>query len=212
MADGDFNAQPLRVLDTLYRFVGGQRGSRVVDLGAPILRVHDVSREAERAASFRFIVEISDTTAGTGTQLFGNRDDLNIINNAPLNAPGELGLTRENARVWLHDVKCAITNASKGNLAQATAWAYPPSDAPAATELYGRVLGTWNTLFDVPAEAAGSYRWLYDNTARYSFPARLPLELGLFQYRMNDGGAGAASYSFRLDVEICPRGVEPARA
>jgi len=42
-----FTLAPLRLLDGLYRFVGGLKGESTMDLTSPIVRVHDLSREAE---------------------------------------------------------------------------------------------------------------------------------------------------------------------
>ena len=53
---GHFTKAPLRLLDRLYRFVGGLRGRSEMDLQSPIVRVHDVSREAELGT----IVDASD--------------------------------------------------------------------------------------------------------------------------------------------------------
>lgn len=49
----DFNARPLGVLERIYRFVGGLPDNiRSVELGLPIQRVHDVSREVELGSGF----------------------------------------------------------------------------------------------------------------------------------------------------------------
>ena len=42
-----YSANPLRLLDKLYNFVGGERNRSELDLASPIVRVHDLSREAE---------------------------------------------------------------------------------------------------------------------------------------------------------------------
>jgi len=44
---GRFTKNPLGVLDRIYDFVGGLQGEDSVDTVSPIIRVHDVSREAE---------------------------------------------------------------------------------------------------------------------------------------------------------------------
>lgn len=44
----DFTGRPLTLLDRIYRFTGGLRGVRAVDLVSDITLVHDVSRQAER--------------------------------------------------------------------------------------------------------------------------------------------------------------------
>jgi len=43
----NFSAKPLKVLDKIYRFVGGQLGPTEFSLEAAIQPVHDVSRESE---------------------------------------------------------------------------------------------------------------------------------------------------------------------
>jgi len=75
-----YRNKPLAVLDRIYNFIGGLRATSDMDLVSPIVRVHDLSREAElgtleiirRLTSGRspyFAINISNTHgAGTTTE------------------------------------------------------------------------------------------------------------------------------------------------
>ena len=45
----EFTRKPLQILDGIYKFVGGLRGTRYLDLGSDISLVHDVSRQSEKS-------------------------------------------------------------------------------------------------------------------------------------------------------------------
>jgi hypothetical protein len=61
-----FLNQPLKVLDRIYNFVGGETQRSSFDIGAQIQPVHDVSRQAERGEGREYITFTTFAHAGAG--------------------------------------------------------------------------------------------------------------------------------------------------
>lgn len=112
-----FAQRPLALLERVYRFVGGQRGSSAVDLASPIVRVHDVSRMAELSAATNrgsavgfFAVRISHTHTGVSTtRTAWNPYELNALASAQW-SPNPVDPSQE--WVWLMAAGIGINDAA----------------------------------------------------------------------------------------------------
>lgn len=112
-----FQAQALKVLDSLYRFVTvGNRSPALFDLEAPIQPVHDMSREAELQSGHGYnlgyyICMASQTHAGAGILY----DVVNLYD--PVNASG--GYTAvDPATEWLWFIRAWGNVGAAANLTQ----------------------------------------------------------------------------------------------
>lgn len=198
----------LRLIDWIYRFPGGLRGPGEVDIERPVSIVHDAAPAAGRSACIEYVFEQTQITAGDGSLDYQSLDKLNLITSIASirKRARNLGLTVNNSDVWLLGVSAAITNASKAELGNLAVFLYPEI-IPA--ELYGSLVAFYDTLLDVGAQDPPTYVWLYAGTEYLSAITPLPRRVGQIRTRADDAATGAAEYSLRFQVAICPKGVNP---
>lgn len=116
-----YSARPLQILESIYRFVGGQRSSSSVDLASPVTLVHDVGRQAERATGF-FAIRETDQLALLGTTDRTTLTRASIFTGASVALAGklrDLGLDSR-AAVWLMQLTATLDPTSV-NITQAAA-------------------------------------------------------------------------------------------
>lgn len=100
-----FLSQPLKVLDRIYNFVGGETQRSAFDIGAQVQPVHDVSREAERGAGTFFQISQTQTHVGADTQ----QNQTGLADNLPS------GFDLDEDEAWLIDAFATSDTANIAN-------------------------------------------------------------------------------------------------
>lgn len=216
-----FTSRRLAILENLFDFIGGQRGSQEVDLVSPVVRVVDVSRQAELAATLIIELSHSLTTGGAGAAAFTTVDVDDFFTGTlggiqdTLEA---LGRKLENTDVWLHQVGMFNSGTDFGGAAMG--YIFPNAlqrrliqTSPGAST-YNLLAHGNATNADLELTAAG-LRPIVFNTAAESYSqrhlanARLPVPVGTVVCRATDDGTGATTVTYREIFSFVPTGAAP---
>jgi len=134
-----FTAKPLKLLDGIYRFVGGLGGVNRVDLASDITLVHDVSRQAERAGVGGHFGRINwqETFSPNGTleEIIKRVNDIGPI----------LGLEEDQYELYVLQVEC---NMSTADMADITSVSFVAGCESLKTR-YGNRIGTSQPMYHV---------------------------------------------------------------
>lgn len=122
-----FTQRALRILDGIYRFVGGQTGPLSVDLQSPVSLVHDVGRQAERASG-------NGNVGGyISLQVVATHTDIETENEA-IAIPADLAGTNFIAglhELWIVGCYCRVSVLDAiDTAAMGLGWAAIPPDFP----------------------------------------------------------------------------------
>lgn len=217
-------SDPLKVLDRIYRFPGGNRGTQEVDLARPVTIVHDVGQQAAFDSQVGIQATFSQVTAGGAasvTSTWSVEDDLfgGALYQETLK---NLGLTFRNSDVWLVNVDAYLTGGPTRINHVTAGFQLPRHDrfiSPAGTT------GIQMCFLANIADTAG--QWQADNATRFGLfyqwqggigdaaPAARPSGVPLPQrcrelyFRSQDNGLGALTTFWQFHLHVCPRGTRP---
>lgn len=203
-----FNSRSLQVMDRILRFVGGSRPGREMDLASPIVRVFDVSREAEigsgyGAGSGYAIVSRENTHAGAGDE-YGPIDVFSVLTTMGVIPAEKAGDTW----VWLLALTgetSSVSNLSNMRLAVSPPSSWPPSSY--ADQKYFP-LQSFTDMLLFCSVAAGDVKvpWEVPTNPIPIFP--LPLVYGSF-FTIRTTASAACTATAHFLVWVGPIGVSP---
>lgn len=211
-----FGRRVLGFLEGTYRFVGGQRSSSSVDIGAPVTVVHDVSRGSEQGTVLYFSHGVTVVTGGTGGAGDSTVDVAEILD--AIGASLQEFQLSDPLEVWLCGFRVHITSVSAADLQRVTAaHIYPNRDRLVATGGAARsTIGRGDDATANDATTTGGVLPLQfvdgagaERPFGWNADIVYPVPLGEVQVRCLDDATGAITVQYRVNVALAPPGIVP---
>jgi len=205
----EFSAKPLRILDSLYRFVGGTRGVSRVDLSSDITLVHDVSKQAEGAGLGPFFgrCEWSGTALCAGAATDTDAFDL------PTEVATIFNIQEDEWDLYTIGISSQIITSDIGDLDTFTfGHGYALGTIGRAVSKYGSDKDIYESLVCFTGTDYKPFMRADENTSyssaywRPNQPVRVP-DKGFIGWRMDS--SAALQCAFRWELWAGPRGARP---